>query len=230
MSASKLILWDLDETLVSTDGAGERAFEKAAKKVFGEELSLREIDYSGQTDKIIAILVRRHVGFSEHDDASLDRFLTGFLNFLPNELPLGNPRVLPGVERVTSMIMQEATFAQGLLTGNLAAGAETKLRYFGLWERFPFGAFADDANDREQLGPIALKRAAIHHGTEFLADSTIVIGDTVRDISCARAFNALSLAVASGQASVDELLAAGADCVVESIEDEMVLDFIGFPA
>lgn len=227
MPASKLILWDLDETLVSTDGAGERAFEKAAKKVFGVELSLREIDYSGQTDKIIAFQVRRHVGFSEHDDASLDRFLTEFLSFLPDELPQGNPRVLPGVERVTSMIMQDETFAQGLLTGNLAAGAEIKLRYLGLWERFPFGAFADDASDREQLGPIALRRASIHHGREFLANSTIVIGDTIRDVFCARAFNALSLAVASGTASVDELLAAGADCVVESLEEEAVFDFIG---
>ena len=110
----------------------------------------------------------------------------------------------------------------------LAAGAEIKLRHFGLWERFPFGAFADDAHEREQLGPIALGRANTYHETNFPADGIIVIGDTVRDVACAYAFGARSLAVASGRTSVDELRAAGADCVVESLEDDRVPDFIGF--
>ena len=227
MSPSKLLLWDLDETLVSTDGAGERAFERAAKSVCEGELSLSEIDYSGQTDPVIGLLVRRHFGLPD-DDATVDHFLADFLRFLPEELPRGTPCVLPGVEQLTAMAVEDAAIAQGLLTGNLSAGAEIKLRYFGLWERFPFGAFADDARERERLGPIALRRASAHHGTNFLTDATIVIGDTVRDVACAHVFGARCLAVASGKTSVDELLAAGADWAVESLEDGMVPDFIGF--
>ncbi len=226
MSHSKLLLWDLDETLISTDGAGERAFERAAKNAFGVEVLLSEIDYSGRTDPVIGSLIQRFCGLPE-DDGKLEQFLADFLHFLSEELPRGNPRVLPGVEQLTSMALESGDFAQGLLTGNLAAGAEIKLRYFGLWERFSFGAFADDARERERLGPIALERATAFHGMNFFPDRTIVIGDTTRDVACAQAFGARSLAVASGKSAVDELLAAGADCAVGSLEGEPARDFIG---
>ena len=147
MLPSKLLLWDLDETLISTDGAGERAFERAAKSAFGVDVTLGEIDYSGQTDTLIGILIQRHFELPE-DDGRLDDFLADFIEFLPDELPHGNPRVLPGVERITSSIHHDERFAQGLLTGNLVKGAEVKLRHFGLWERFPFGAFANDARKK----------------------------------------------------------------------------------
>jgi len=228
MSLRKLILWDLDETLISADGAGERAFERAAKIVFGVDLSLSEIDYTGQTDPVIGLLIRRHFGLPEDDDAALQGFLAEFLRFLPEELPRGHPRILPGVEQLTTMAVENPSTAQGLLTGNLSAGAEIKLNYFGLWERFPFGAFAEDAHERDRLGPIALRRASVHHEANLLSDETIVIGDTVRDVACAHAFGARSLAVASGKATVGELLTAGADCAVESLEDAMALEFIEF--
>ncbi len=226
MSHRKLLLWDLDETLVSTDGAGERSFERAAKTAFGVDVSLSEIDYSGRTDSFIGTLVQRYCGVPE-DDGKLEQFLADFLHFLSEELPRGNPCILPGVEQLTSMVLDSSEFAQGLLTGNLADGAEMKLRYFGLWERFSFGAFADDAREREHLGPIALERAAVLHETNFSSDRTIVIGDTVHDVACARAFGACSLAVASGKSTVNQLLAAGADCAVKSLEDDMAQDFIG---
>ncbi|MFP6901996.1 MAG: HAD hydrolase-like protein [Opitutales bacterium] len=229
MSPRKLLLWDLDETLVSTDGAGERAFERAAKSAFGVEIGLSDVDYSGRTDPLIGILIQRHFGLPEND-GKLHDFLADFINFLPDELPRGNPRVLPGVESLTSAVLHDDAFAQGLLTGNLAAGAEIKLRYFGLWERFPFGAFADDARERNHLGPIALERAATLCSTTFAPKEITVIGDTGRDVTCAQVFGARSLAVASGKCSVDELSLSGADCVVKSLEDAAAIDFLGLTA
>ena len=229
MPPSKLLLWDLDETLISTDGAGERAFERAAKRAFEVEVTLSEIDYSGRTDILIGVLIQRHLKLPEDEDR-LDDFLAYFIEFLPDELPRGNPRVLPGVERITSAVQHDDRFAQGLLTGNLGKGAEIKLRYFGLWERFPFGAFADDARQRDLLGPIALERAATCCSTAFDPNKVFVIGDTGRDVACAQAFGARSLAVASGKHSFEDLSLSGADCVVESLEDTNVLDFIGLTA
>ena len=135
--------------------------------------------------------------------------------------------MLPGAERLTSRAMEKETIAQGLLTGNLFAGAQVKLNSFGLMERFPFGAFADDSMERILLGPIAMQRANAFHDTTFSPSDTIVIGDTPRDIACAKAFGARSLAVASGKSLLEELLAAGADCGVASLEDEEAVDFLG---
>ncbi|MBG30847.1 MAG: hydrolase [Opitutae bacterium] len=226
MNSPKLLLWDLDETLISTDGAGERAFERAALSAFGETISMNSIDYSGQTDRLIGILIQRSCNLAE-DIFKLEQFLEDFLGFLPEELPRGNPRVLPGVQSLTSLAFQTEGMAQGLLTGNLAAGANIKLSYFGLWERFSFGAFADDADERDHLGPIALQRANDLHGMSFPPEQTVVIGDTLRDIACAQAFGARSLAVASGKCSQEEFRTAGADCVVDSLEDERACDFLG---
>ena len=157
----------------------------------------------------------------------MEKFLEDFLRFLPEELPRGNPRILPGVEELTLLAGKDDAIGQGLLTGNLAAGAKIKLSYFGLWDRFPFGAFADDASERELLGPIALARASAFHKTDFTPEHTVVIGDTLRDVACAQAFGATCLAVASGKHGVDELQAAGADCLVESLEDETAREFLG---
>ncbi|MBL63810.1 MAG: hydrolase [Opitutae bacterium] len=226
MSPDRLLLWDLDETLVTTGGAGERSFERAAEEVFGVSISMDDIDYSGRTDSAIGSLVQQVCGLPENDE-SIDRYLASFLHFLPIELPLNKPRVLPGVERLTSMVLESNSHAQGLLTGNLAAGAKIKLKYFGLWERFLFGAFSDDSSQREELGPVAMKRATTAYNKTFTAENTVVIGDTLRDVSCAHAFGARCLAVASGSHSVEQLRSAGADCVVDSLEDGVAVDFIG---
>ena len=124
--------------------------------------------------------------------------------------------------------MLEAGYARGgvalgLLTGNLRRGAEVKLGSRDLWRYFPFGAFADDCEDRNQLGPHALRRARAHHGVEFAPADTWVIGDTPHDVVCARAFGARALAVATGRHSADELRAAGPDAVFPDFSDTAAL-------
>ena len=121
-------------------------------------------------------------------------------------------RALPGV---TALL--ETSFASGvalgLLTGNLRRGAETKLASKDLWRYFPFGAFADDCEDRNLLGPYALRRACAHHGVDFAPANTWVIGDTPHDVVCARAFGARAIAVATGRHSVDQLQVENPDAV-----------------
>ena len=107
----------------------------------------------------------------------------------------------------------------GLLTGNIAAGAAAKMRHFGLDRHFAFGAYGCDHADRNRLGPVALERAERHAGRSFTAEETLVIGDTPKDIDCARAMGARCLAVATGRFSADDLRDAGATRVVASLDD-----------
>lgn len=107
----------------------------------------------------------------------------------------------------------------GLLTGNIARGADLKMRRYGLARHFSFGAYGCDHRDRNRLGPVAMERAARHAGRGFSAAETLVIGDTPKDIACAKAMGASCLAVATGRFSVEELNAAGADETVAGLVD-----------
>ena len=107
----------------------------------------------------------------------------------------------------------------GLLTGNIAGGAEIKTRHFGLSAYFGFGAYGDDHHDRNRLGPIALKRAAQRTGRRFSGEETVVIGDTPKDIACGRAIGALTVCVATGMFTAAQLRSHGADLVVDDFAD-----------
>jgi phosphoglycolate phosphatase-like HAD superfamily hydrolase len=111
----------------------------------------------------------------------------------------------------------DGSVAVGLLTGNIAGGAQAKMRHFGLDHHFPFGAFGDDHHDRNELGPVALERASGHAGRSFSPRETLVIGDTPEDIRCAQAMGARCLAVATGSFSAAQLREHGAEIVVESL-------------
>ena len=113
--------------------------------------------------------------------------------------------MLPGVREVLAALTARGDVAQGLLTGNMRAGARAKLEHHSLWNTFAFGAFADDSEHRNELGPHALRRAREHHGVEFRAENTWIIGDTPHDIACGRAIGARTLAVATGGCSLEEL-------------------------
>jgi phosphoglycolate phosphatase len=214
----KLLLWDIDGTLLLGDRAGERALVAALRRVFGVAGSLAGVELAGRTDKLIADeLLRAHdiVPTAE----AVQRFLEGYLAALPGELPRGQPRLLPGVLRALEAVAARPDLAQGLLTGNLERGAHIKLRHFDVWHFFPFGAFADDAMHRNDLGPHALRRAAVHHAAEFTPECTFVIGDTPHDIACGKSIGAATIAVATGRHSVDELAAHAPTLVLPDLGD-----------
>ena len=126
--------------------------------------------------------------------------------------------LLPGVKELLEAL-RGAGATMGLLTGNIAAGAQAKVGHFGLAEFFAFGAYGDDHHDRNRLGPIAVDRAERHCGRRFSASDTVVVGDTPKDIACGKSLGALTLCVATGNFGAEELRREGADVVVEDFTD-----------
>ena len=201
----KLILWDIDGTIIVSQGAGVRAMEKALTKRFGVTCDLSQIDWAGRTDSWITGAVFRHTGLPDTPQNSHD-YLEAYLELLPQELRDGpQGQVLPGVLELLETLKHRQDVAQGLLTGNLKRGAEFKLTHYKVWHYFEFGAFADDSPRRNDLGPHALRRAKELHAVDFTPDRTVIIGDTPHDIECGKVIGAQTIAVATGRHSVTEL-------------------------
>ena len=218
MVVKTLLLWDIDGTLLTTGGAGMDALSTAVGTVFGIGKPIDDIDFAGRTDRWIMrrIFEKFHLQATEEN---FHRLAEGYLAALPAELAKRAVRPLPGIRPLLESASARGDTALGLLTGNLRRGAEAKLSSRDLWRYFPFGAFADDAEDRNLLGPHALQRARTHHRVEFAPGDTWVIGDTPHDITCARAFGARAVAVATGRHSIAELQAFGPDAVFPDLAD-----------
>jgi phosphoglycolate phosphatase len=213
-----LLLWDIDGTLLLSGGAGERALQVALRDAFGLTDSLAAIELAGRTDRWIARRVLSQVDLPATDE-TIARYLDAYLNVLAGEFARPGGQVLPGVPEILARLARRRDVAQGLLTGNLRRGAEIKLRAHGLWAHFPFGAFADDAELRNDLGPHALRRAREHHGVAFPPDRVFVIGDTPHDIACGQAIGARTIGVATGRYSVDDLRACRPTTVLPDLGD-----------
>ena len=151
-----LLLWDIDGTLIQSGGAGERALIASLQQEFGIVGTLEDIELAGRTDQWIARKILARFALPEQPD-NIERYLNGYLRALPAELHNPEARTLPGIRDLLTIIAARRDIAQGLLTGNLKRGAEIKLTHHELWEHFAFGAFADDAENRNELGPHAVK-------------------------------------------------------------------------
>jgi phosphoglycolate phosphatase len=199
----KLFLFDIDGTLLTTDGAGRGALKSAGADLFGIQEDLRIINVSGSTDTAIVQEILRHHSL-EVSITNVNRYLGGYLVWLRQHLMTLAGAILPGVMPLLDLLAEEG-HGVGLLTGNVRRGAEIKLTAHGIWDRFSFGAFGDDDSDRNKLGPIAKSRAEATLNTKFQEKDIFVIGDTPKDIDCARAFGAVAVAVATGRYSLDNL-------------------------
>lgn len=203
-----------------TGGAGARAMARAFEHLFAIPDAFRGIPMPGRTDAwILADAAAAH-GIPAHAEA-LARFRGVYLDHLKEELEHPGPRkgVMPGIRELLDAISLRDDVYPALLTGNFEEAARIKLEYFDLWRYFACGAFGDDAPDRNGLLPKALTRVAACGGPQLPASSSVVIGDTPLDIACARAGGARSIAVATGNHSVEELRAAGADYVFEDLSN-----------
>ncbi|HZZ56969.1 MAG TPA: haloacid dehalogenase-like hydrolase [Opitutaceae bacterium] len=192
-----LLLWDIDGTLLSSGGAGMRALQAAFQKEFVPNGLLDDIEFGGRTDRWIMRRIFEKFGL-EASEANFVRLTEAYLHNLPAAMASGPAHVLPGVRDLLMQASERPRVAQGLLTGNIKRGAAVKLGFHGLWETFHFGAFGDDSELRNELGPHALRRARERHGYEFPPGKVWIIGDTPHDIACARVIGANSLAVATG--------------------------------
>ena len=213
----ELILYDIDGTLVDTGGAGMAALSQAAEQYFGAPAP--RLDLAGSTDLGI---VKNLLDHYQKDSSAIEveDFFHLYHGLLEANLQSGEyaGRVLPGVHE-SLLRCAEQSIAAGLLTGKTQRGAAIKMQHYALHHHFPYGAYGDDHADRNLLGPVALSRAGLHHGKSFDASTTLVIGDTPKDIACAHAMGARCLAVATGSFSVDALQASGADWVLRSLEE-----------
>ena len=204
----KLVLFDIDGTLLRGDGSARRAFEGSLVHVFGTTPD-PSVHYDGKTDPQIARELMRLAG---HDDAAIDarlpQAIDGYLERLRREVSGGtrNFQALPGVEALLDALEPREDVVLGLLTGNVADGATIKLRCAGLdVARFRVNAFGSDHEHRPELPRVAQRRAREVVGRDFEGDAIVVVGDTPADIACARSVGARTLAVATGRYSVDEL-------------------------
>jgi phosphoglycolate phosphatase len=228
----KLVLFDIDGTILWSDGAGRRAMQRALTTAFGSSGS-PDYRYDGKTDLQI---VRDLMRMEGHDDAIIDArmktLLDQYVAGLHEELGADASRVhrFDGVLELLAALETRADRRIGLLTGNIEVGAHAKLRAAGIDPlRFSVCAFGSDHEVRGELPAIAQRRAKERLGLDVGGDAIVIIGDTPADIDCTRAIGARAIAVATGRYSVEELAAHGpvavfpdlsnTDAVMRAIDD-----------
>jgi len=193
----RLLLFDIDGTLIHAAGAGVESLKRALMERFGTKDDLQDIEIAGMTDSriVISILNKHQIPASNENIAA---FLDSYVHFLSLELPRRAGKLLPGVLELLEKLKARSNLVLALLTGNVSRGAQLKLEHYGVWHFFEFGAFADDHHDRNRLGSFAQARAREKHGHVFDVAQIDVIGDTPRDIACGKAIGARTIAIATG--------------------------------
>ena len=218
----KLVLFDIDGTLLWTDGAGRRSMEGALHEVFGTpgDSAYR---YDGKTDRQIAREQMRNVGFEDaHIDARMEAVLNAYLSRLTGELERdpNAARMCVGVAPLLDALEAHERATLGLLTGNVADGAKQKLTAVGIdVNRFRINAFGSDHEHRPELPGIAQKRAREILGLDLTGDGIVIIGDTPSDIHCGRSLGVRAIGVATGRYSSTELLSHGAAAAFDDFSD-----------
>jgi phosphoglycolate phosphatase-like HAD superfamily hydrolase len=219
----KLVLFDIDGTLLWTDGAGRRAIKRALLEEMGTAGPIDRYHFDGKTDPQI---IQELLTAARHPEASHrarhESVCRRYLELLAAELERsrGKAKLYPGVEELLGRLEGRGDALVGLLTGNLAAGAELKLRAAGLDpRRFRIGAFGSDAAERWRLPAIAVERAASLMGKRVRGAELVIVGDTPADMTCGRELEARAIGVATGSFTVTDLLEAGAFAAFESFAD-----------
>lgn len=218
----RLTLFDIDGTLLLSDGAGRRAIHRALLETFGGIGPVNHW-FDGKTDPQIVRELMRHEGHEdEHIDARMEQLLERYVTYLAEEMadPRHEPRALPGVQALLEALTVRDDVVLGLLTGNLAAGARVKLSGVGIDpDVFVVGAYGSDHESRPELPAIALARANERFGLELRGSDVVVLGDTPADVTCGQGIGARAIGVATGRYSVEELAAHGAAAVFPDLSE-----------
>ncbi len=202
----KLILFDIDGTLVSCDGQTRATFKRALESVFGDGGLIDTYDFTGKTDT--RIVFDSMTGAGRAADAVLADIPTvreRYLVALEKELDRERVRLLPGVGLLLDELAAREDVVLALLTGNWEGGARIKLASHDLNRYFAFGSFGDGVLDRDDLPPVAWERARAATGRRFGPGETLIVGDSLLDIACARAHGIPCLSVATGKTPADTL-------------------------
>jgi phosphoglycolate phosphatase-like HAD superfamily hydrolase len=218
----RLVLFDIDGTLLTADGAGRRAIRDALQEVFGTTGPVGRYDFAGRTDPQIA---RDLLGMAGLDaatiEAGLPRLFDLYVANLEREIRGVAVRALPGVRELLDRVEGAGgEVVLGMLTGNVREGARLKVDAAGLgFARFRVGAFGSDHADRPELAAVAARRAREATGTEFRGKEIVIIGDTPHDVSCGEALGVRTIATATGTYRADELAACRPDHLFPDLAD-----------
>jgi phosphoglycolate phosphatase len=225
-----LILFDIDGTLLLSGRAGLRAMTRAFEQTFGLTDAFRGEQFGGRTDSYLVSKALQNAGLPD-TPAQHHRFREAYIPLLAEEIQqpgTGHKGLMPGARELLDALDLFPDVHTALLTGNYRDAAEIKLQHFEIWDFFEWGAFSDDAADRNALVPIARRRAETYDVPPEAIERVIVIGDTPHDIACAHVAGATCIAVATGGHTVEELRAAGADFVLTDLSDTKgVLELLG---
>lgn len=227
----RLVLFDIDGTLLLSASAGRHAIQAAFAEEFADLAFFEAVRFDGKTDPQIVAELYAAAGTPERATPEQTRdILERYLIHLEREVALRADRVqpLPGIVPLLDALGQHPAAVVGLLTGNVVRGAALKLGAAGLsLERFSLGAYGSDSAHRPDLPPIAARRAEAHFGRVPSGPEVVILGDTPADVTCGNSIGARAIGVATGSYSRDELLAAGAYAAFDTLADtEAVLEAI----
>jgi phosphoglycolate phosphatase-like HAD superfamily hydrolase len=227
MSRLTPVWFDIDGTLLHTR-AGLGAFRRALHKVYGWDDTLESVVFAGNTDlQVLMDLSLQHAGETDHALPDRHTFFMHMAAFLDEALRSHPPQVIPGAPALVRALAARSDVLLGLLTGNARDCAMIKLKHVNLHEAFHDGGFGDQDADRNVLATLAQERLQNGLPAGMCLQSGWVVGDTPRDVRAAKTIGARCLGVASGAASVDQLLEVGADAVVEDLADtERLVDLL----
>jgi phosphoglycolate phosphatase-like HAD superfamily hydrolase len=229
--SKKLVLFDIDGTILLTAGAGRRAIVAAIGEEVGESAAFDRVRFDGKTDpQIVTELLEAAGQHGPHPWNRVETLCRRYVDLLAHELeqPSARTTVMPGVHALLDRLEAQTGVVLGLLTGNLAEGAALKLRSGGLDpRRFRVAAYGSDAADRPDLPPIAARRAQPYFGKVPSGAEVVIIGDTPADVACGQCIGARAVGVATGAYSVADLEGCGAHAVFQDLSDtERVMEAI----
>jgi phosphoglycolate phosphatase-like HAD superfamily hydrolase len=216
----KVVLFDVDGTLIDTGGAGGRSWSHAFREAFGVDGDIRKFSEVGMTDPVVARQTFEGTLGREPTTDEVIRLMMRYVLRLPEEVA-SSPgyRVMPGVHDLLERLVAADTLL-GLVTGNIEGAAHVKIARAGLQRFFLFGGYGSDSAERSDLTRAGIARAEALSGHDIDPSEVLVVGDTPRDIEAAHGAGAIAVGVATGEYSVDQLRDGGAEHVLRSFEDD----------
>jgi len=217
---NKLVLFDIDGTLLLASNTNRRILVDALMAVYGTEGNARSYNFAGKMDSVIIHDVLKHAGLKdEHISEKFTTIKNTYIDLVKKQLRPEDIQLLNGVPELLGKLSERKDILLGLLTGNFEGSGRHKLELPAINHFFPFGAFADDAHHRSKLPAIAVERAYSLTGKMFTPEKVIIIGDTEHDITCARAIQARSIAVSTGTYSAEQLKSHQPDALFDDFGD-----------
>lgn len=221
--SDRLVLFDIDCTLVDAHGAGGRAILRSLKHIYGVEGELGDYSFHGRTDPGIIRDLAELWGAGERGEAeeraAVQECIAHYVELLRDEIAAGEVETLPGIRELVTALAADRRALVGLLTGNVEEGARLKLEPTGLLSLFKVGAYGSDSALRAELPAVAVARAESLTGRRYHGKDVVVIGDTPADVECGASLGVTAVAVATGRHGVDELAACRPDHVFADFSD-----------